>query len=73
MRRLADPGRIAGMSRYGIGNGTSLGLSVPQLRGIAKRTGHNQDLAEDLWRTGIHEARILAALVGEASVITRSP
>jgi 3-methyladenine DNA glycosylase AlkD len=48
------------------------GLRVPQLRALARRIGPNQPLAEQLWQTGLHDARILAALIGEPKVITRS-
>jgi 3-methyladenine DNA glycosylase AlkD len=48
------------------------GLNTPQLRTIARATGRNQALAEALWETGVHDARILAALVGEPGTITRT-
>lgn len=41
------------------------GVSVTELRRIAKRLGRDHDLAAALWSTGVHEARILAALVDE--------
>jgi 3-methyladenine DNA glycosylase AlkD len=47
-------------------------LSVPQLRAIARRVGRDQTLAEQLWETGIPDARVLAGLVGDPRVITRS-
>jgi 3-methyladenine DNA glycosylase AlkD len=70
MRSLADPASLEGKARFGITTTTALGLSVPQLRSIAARTGKNQALAEQLWGAGIHEARILAAMVGEPHVIS---
>ena len=72
MRAIADPGRRKGMERFGIDATAALGLSVPQIRAIARKRGKNQPLAEELWATGIHEARWLAALVGDPKIITRS-
>lgn len=72
MRALADPAKKHGMERFGIDATAALGLNVPQVRAIARKLGKNQPLAEELWATGIHEARWLAAMVGDPKTITRS-
>jgi 3-methyladenine DNA glycosylase AlkD len=72
MRALGDPARLAGMVRFGIRPENGIGLSVPQIRSIARGLGKDQDLAEELWRTGVHEARILASMVGDPRQISRS-
>ncbi len=51
---------------------TGLSLNVPQVRTKARKIGKNQPLAEELWATGIHEARWLAAMIGDPKIITRS-
>ena len=71
LRRLANPTNVAGMARFGIVGQDLLGISVVQLRAIAKRAGRNHGLAEELWASGIFEARILAALVDEPGQVTR--
>ena len=71
LRRLANPTNVAGMARFGIVGQNLLGISVVQLRAIAKRTGRNHALAEELWASGIFEARILAAFVAEPARVTR--
>ncbi|MFV9503430.1 MAG: DNA alkylation repair protein, partial [Oscillochloridaceae bacterium umkhey_bin13] len=43
----------------------ALGVSVKTLRAIARETERSHDLAEVLWASGIHEARILASIVAE--------
>ena len=43
-------------------NSNTLGVSIPALRKLAKRAGRDHVLAQQLWESGIHEARILAAL-----------
>ena len=74
MRHVAEGNntraKIEGMERFGIRPVRPIGLNTPQLRAIARAAGRNQALAEALWDTGIHDARILASLVGDASTIT---
>ena len=71
LRRLANPRNVAGMARFGIIGHNLLGISMVQLRAIAKRAGRNHALAEELWASGIFEARILAAFVAEPARVTR--
>jgi 3-methyladenine DNA glycosylase AlkD len=70
LRARADPSRKPGMARVGIDVSYALGLSVPDIRAIAKRCGIDQTMALELWRTGIHEARILATLVADPRTLT---
>jgi 3-methyladenine DNA glycosylase AlkD len=72
MRAQADPTRLAEMTRVRLATHQSFGLSVPQLRTLARQIGTNQPLAEELWQTGIPDARILAAMIGDPKTITRS-
>jgi 3-methyladenine DNA glycosylase AlkD len=60
---VADPARIAGMARFGISTKSTIGVSVPLIRGVARLAGKDHQLAEQLWQSGVHEARILACLV----------
>jgi 3-methyladenine DNA glycosylase AlkD len=71
MRAMADPAAVEGMARFGIQPVNALGLSTPQIRALARRLGKDQGLAEELWATGIHDARILASLVGDPLAIGR--
>jgi len=59
-----------GMVRFGISPKNTLGIPVPCLRNIAKEIGKNHELALDLWKSEIHEARLLAAFIGEADELT---
>jgi len=59
------------MARFGIATDRALGgSSVPYLRWLAKRLGKDHGLAAELWASGLHEARILAALVDEPDRVT---
>lgn len=72
LRALGDPKNVAGMARFGIRPNRALGTGMAPLRKIARRVGRDHALARDLWATGIHEARILAALVDEPDRVTPS-
>jgi 3-methyladenine DNA glycosylase AlkD len=72
MRALGDPANVEGMAHFGIVSGSVLGIPTPVIRSMAKRLGKDQALAEQLWATGVHDARILASLVGDPMAISRS-
>jgi len=48
----------------------ALGVSIPQLRDVAKEVGTNHDLAQELWKTRIHEARILASMIDDPTKVS---
>ena len=60
------------MKRFGIAATNAPGLTTPEIRRIARNIGRNQSLAEQLWKTGIHHARILASLVANPADISRA-
>jgi 3-methyladenine DNA glycosylase AlkD len=66
---LANPVNVSGQQRFGIRPAHQLGISIPQLRAIAKGV-HDHSLALQLWQTGIHEARILASMVDDPKMIS---
>ena len=69
LNSLADPAVKASQERFGIQVGRSLGISLYTLRDLAKGI-HDHPLALSLWDTGIHEARMLAAMVDEPQKVT---
>lgn len=71
LNALADPHNVAGQQRFGIRAAHPLGISMPQVRALAKGRRRSHELALQLWATGIHEARILASLVDEPQAVTR--
>jgi 3-methyladenine DNA glycosylase AlkD len=70
LKANANPENVQGMARFGIRTETALGLSMPFLRRTAKQIGVDHGLALRLWRSGIHEARILAALIDDPARVT---
>jgi 3-methyladenine DNA glycosylase AlkD len=70
LKRLADPKVRAKMQYFGVHVSKAHGISAPVLHQFAKHIGRDHRLAQQLWTTGIHEARILAALIGESERVT---
>lgn len=70
LKKLSVPNRKADFLRFGINIDNALFIQMPVLRDIAKSVGKNHKLAEDLWNTGIHEARIIACLIDEPDKVT---
>lgn len=64
--------RLKGMSRYGIKIDNRLGVSIPEIRKIAKEFGKNHEVALELWKTGYADAKITAALIDEPEKVTES-
>jgi 3-methyladenine DNA glycosylase AlkD len=58
------------MARFGINANNTLGVTIPDLRKIAKEIGESYLLAQELWASGIHEARILVSMIREAEMVT---
>ncbi len=70
LREQADKKAVAGMHRVGINPRGTLGVQIPKLQKLARRIGVDHALALDLWATGVHEARILAAMVDDPAELT---
>jgi 3-methyladenine DNA glycosylase AlkD len=70
IKSISKPGNREGMARYGINVENAYGVSVRELRKIARELGTDHDLAVALWKTGMHEARILACLIDDPERVT---
>jgi 3-methyladenine DNA glycosylase AlkD len=65
LKRIADSGHRKRMAAFGIADSHALGVAVPKIRTLARQVGTDHKLAQELWKTEIHEARILAAMVAD--------
>lgn len=73
LRSYADPANVEGMTRFGIRGADVLGgPNLPTLRRIGRRLGRDPALAQALWNSGVHEARLLATLVADPGAVTRT-
>lgn len=58
--------------RFGICTDNAVGTTVTTLRALVKGLPRpDQDLAEALWQSGIHEARIMASMLADPEQMTR--
>jgi 3-methyladenine DNA glycosylase AlkD len=70
--RRGNPKAVTGMARFGIQTGKARGVSIPQLRDVARQVGTNHELAQKLWKSGIHEARILASMIDDPEKVSEN-
>jgi 3-methyladenine DNA glycosylase AlkD len=70
LKSLSNPEAVAGMARFGINSKNTYGVPIPVLRKMAKEIGKNHLLAQKLWNSGIHEARILAGMIDPPEEVT---
>ncbi|MSP19967.1 MAG: hypothetical protein EXQ93_00220 [Alphaproteobacteria bacterium] len=61
---------VAGMARYGIPSINAVGVTVGDLKRYAKTIGRDHAISDELWKSGVYEARLLAAFVGEPERVT---
>jgi 3-methyladenine DNA glycosylase AlkD len=70
LKSHGNPKNVAGMARFGIQAERAFGVPHPALHAIAKEHRKDHDLALELWASGYHEARLLAALVDDPKQVT---
>lgn len=72
LRSRRSPRDVEGQRRFGIrSEAEQLGLAMPMLRALARRHRRDHALAQELWASGIHDARILATLIDDPQRIAR--
>jgi 3-methyladenine DNA glycosylase AlkD len=58
------------MARYGIVAKKVFGVSMATMKSLAKEIGRDHAVSDALWKTGWHDARMLASLVGDPARVT---
>ena len=71
LKAVARPEQLEGMARYGLTGDKRLGVSMPDIRKLAKEIKSDHDLALRLWDTEIPDAMILAAIIDNPQLMTR--
>jgi 3-methyladenine DNA glycosylase AlkD len=61
---------VDGMARYGIVADRAFGVPMGALIILSKRIGKNHKLADQLWKSGWYEARLLATMVDDPALVT---
>ena len=72
LKSLSDPEAMKGMARFGINLENTYGVSILNLRKIGREIGKGHALAQQLWASSIHEARILASMVDKPEMVTEA-
>ena len=62
---------IARWKRLASNDLESFGVGLTQLRKLAKQVGRDHELAAELWKSDVYEARVLGALIDEPKQMTR--
>src|SRR3984893_16920916 len=70
MKSVATPESLKGMGRFAINTEKAYGVSVPHLRALAREIGKSHKLAQELWASQIHEARILATMIDDPLLVS---
>ena len=70
LEALSDPEALPFMEKYGITPTRAFGVSIPDLRRIAKEAGVDHSLASRLWKKDTRETRILASMIDDPNVVT---
>ncbi len=70
LKALSDPDVVAGKAKAGINTESAYGISIPDLRRVAKKYRNEHTYADRFWASGIHEARILATMIDDPKQVT---
>jgi 3-methyladenine DNA glycosylase AlkD len=72
LKNLGDPRNVEGMARFGIKPAVAYGVPKPALRRLVREIGWDHELAQQLWASGVHEARVLASMVDDPAKATEA-
>ncbi len=73
LRGMGSPRSAEGLARFGIRPQTTvLGISIWELRKLRREIGVDHRLALQLWKSRIHEARILAGYIDDPAKVTEA-
>lgn len=70
LKKLSSAKSRASQEYFGVTGVQNVGLTVPQMRLVAKKIGANHSLALELWKTNIHEAKHIATMIADSKQLT---
>ena len=70
IHNTGSPKVRSGMARYGLPTANAVGIPVGVMRAETKQIGSDHALALGLWKTGIYEAQLMAAMLAEPHRLT---
>jgi 3-methyladenine DNA glycosylase AlkD len=70
LHAAADTAVLDGMRHFGIVTDHALGVRLPVIREQARHIAFDHALAQELWDSGVYEARLLASMVDRPELVT---
>jgi 3-methyladenine DNA glycosylase AlkD len=70
LARRSRKATLEAMARYAIPSDHALGVPMKDIQALARLIGRDHALAADLWKTGVYEARLLAAYVDDPEQVS---
>ena len=70
LTQQSNSNNLVGMAKFGMAVKNRLGVSMPNVRRIAREVGPDHTLALALWKTSIAEARIVASIIADPDRMT---
>ena len=70
LRQLQNPAAVQALQKQGVTPRAALGVSEQDLRKLATDIGVDRLIAQQLWASGIHDARVLASMVDDPARVT---
>lgn len=70
LKRRGSRRNREGMMRFGIVTGKAFGVSMATMEPLARRLYPDHDLAQGLWKSGWHDARMLATMIDDPACVT---
>ena len=71
LKKLGKPKTAETYARHGV-SGACFGVSYGDLKPFVKKIGKNQAMALELWKSGVHDARITATMIAEPQKMSRA-
>jgi 3-methyladenine DNA glycosylase AlkD len=72
LKSISEPEYLKKMAHFGIDISKAFGIRLPNIRKLGKQIGKNQELSLLLWKTGFHEACLLAIIIGDYKKVTET-
>ena len=71
LKSMSNPEKVKSMEWYGNkSKDIKYGVWTPDLRKLSKEIGRNHVLALELWKTGVHDAKVLATMTASPQQLT---
>lgn len=70
LKRRGSRAGLDSLVRFGIETDRAFGVPMREIQTLGRQFGKHHDLADELWKSGWYDARLLAAYVDEAAAVT---